>query len=201
MVYHTSAKSIAYVQNFGGRRRLEYCTFLVSIIAKLWSYMSVYHISDLLHHPPRKMHWTRLEQPCTSKMSPKTVLLCLLLMHYDPSENPIAELISNYMNGPRTLSNDYLSYLVISISAPPSETGSSGGVEYDLMMCAPHFTGDGTALHQSTHDLLCILTSTQTNEELQIELNEHRDWVRSRNYLSVYGRLMCDSGKYFATGL
>lgn len=201
MEYHTSAKSIAYVQSSGGRRRLEYCTFLVSITANLWSYMSIYHVLDLLHHPPRKMRWMRLELPCTSKMSPKMVLLYLLLMHYGPSENPITELIFNYMNGPRTLSNDHLSYLVISSSAPSSETISSDGVEYDLMMCAPHYTGDGTALHQSTHDLLCILTSTQTNKDLQRELDEHRDWVRSRNYLPVYGRLTLDSGKYFATGL
>jgi hypothetical protein len=163
--------------------------------------MSVYCISDLLHHPPRKMRWTRLVQPCTSKMSPKMVLSCLSLTHYDPSENPITELISNYMNGPRTLSNDHLSYLVISSSATSSARGSSDGVEYDLMMCAPHYTGDGTALHQSTHDLLCVLMSTQTNEELRKELDDHRDWVRRRDYLSVYGRLTFNSGNYFATGL
>jgi hypothetical protein len=82
------------------------------------------------------------------------------------------------MNGPRTLSNDYLSYLVISTPVPSSETDSIGDIEYDLMMCAPHFIGDGTALHQSTHDLLCILTSAQTDEELKRELDEHHDWVR-----------------------
>jgi hypothetical protein len=81
------------------------------------------------------------------------------------------------MNGPRTLSNDHLSYLVISTPGSLSETESAGGVEYDLMMCAPHYIGDGTALHQSTHDLLCILTSTKTNEQLKRELDEDRDWV------------------------
>lgn len=89
------------------------------------------------------------------------------------------------MNGPRTLSNDHLSYLVISTPLS-SKTDPASDSEYDLLMCAPHFVGDGTALHQSTHDLLCILTSTQTNEELKAELDGHHDWVRRNIYLSVH---------------
>jgi len=80
------------------------------------------------------------------------------------------------MNGPRTLSNDHLSYLVISTPGSSSETESTGDIEYDLMICAPHFIGDGTALHQSAHDLLCVLTSRETDEELKRELDEHHDW-------------------------
>ena len=90
------------------------------------------------------------------------------------------------MNGPRTLSNDYLSYLVI--STPSFETDHTGDIEYDLLMCAPHFIGDGNALHQSTHELLCVLTSTQTDEELKRELDGHHDWVRIRRYPLVCGR-------------
>jgi hypothetical protein len=91
------------------------------------------------------------------------------------------------MNGPRTLSNEHLSYLVISTPVPSSETYSTDVVDYDLMMCAPHFIGDGTALHQSTHELLCLLTSTQTNEELRSELDKPQDWVCGRKYLWASG--------------
>ncbi|KAJ7484438.1 hypothetical protein FB451DRAFT_1028705 [Mycena latifolia] len=84
------------------------------------------------------------------------------------------ELISAYMDGPRILSNHYLSYLVISgpETVPDNETS-----EYDILMCAPHFIGDGTALHQSTHELLCLVTSDKTDAELASELNTTPNWV------------------------
>ncbi|KAG5652510.1 hypothetical protein H0H81_004782 [Sphagnurus paluster] len=122
------------------------------------------------------------------------------------------ELISNYMNGARTLSDQHLSYLVISASPrspyayasttstsagsappaaapaptnpdpvhdwlqhPPAQGPAPGSVEeaqaqlegeaeYDLLMCAPHYTGDGTSLHQATHDLLVLLASDASEE-------------------------------------
>jgi len=81
------------------------------------------------------------------------------------------------MNGPRVLSNDRLSYLII--STPTTEPADI--LNYNLFICAAHFIGDGAALNQSVHDLLCMVTSTKTDEELKRELDEHRDWVRNRN--------------------
>ena len=78
------------------------------------------------------------------------------------------------MNGPRILSNDTLSYLVVS----PNLTSREGDqIECDLLMCAPHFIGDGTALHQSTHELLCLLASPRCDEELCQELGVTPNWV------------------------
>lgn len=87
-----------------------------------------------------------------------------------------AELISNYMDGPRQLSNNFLSLLVIST---PNTSGDDapGDVDFDLMMCAPHFIGDGTSLHQSTHDLFCIITSSKSDAELLEELSKIHNWV------------------------
>jgi hypothetical protein len=87
------------------------------------------------------------------------------------------------MNGPRTLSNEHLSYLVI--SQRPSK-----GDEYDLLMCAPHFIGDGTSLHQSTHELLVLLSSPKSDDDLRQELAarlEHTQsiWVGIHCYIDT----------------
>jgi hypothetical protein len=78
------------------------------------------------------------------------------------------------MDGPRVLSNEYLSYLIISESESPLDKNVS---QYDILMCAPHFIGDGTALHQSTHALLCLLTSEKADAALAEELNVLQNWV------------------------
>ncbi|KAJ7098306.1 hypothetical protein C8R44DRAFT_811305 [Mycena epipterygia] len=84
------------------------------------------------------------------------------------------ELISAYMDGPRILSNEYLSYLIIS---EPEDISDHEASEYHILMCAPHFIGDGTALHQSTHELICLLTSEKTNAELAEELEKPQNWA------------------------
>ncbi|ESK89226.1 hypothetical protein Moror_5174 [Moniliophthora roreri MCA 2997] len=86
------------------------------------------------------------------------------------------ELIFNYMNGPRTLSSIQLSYLVVS-SLEEQATGTSTQGEYDLLMCAPHFLGDGASLHQCTHELLSVLSSPNSISELEQELLGTRNWA------------------------
>ncbi|KAJ7253698.1 hypothetical protein B0H12DRAFT_576857 [Mycena haematopus] len=84
------------------------------------------------------------------------------------------ELISAYMDGTRILSDEYLSYLIIANSEGSLDKDVS---QYDILMCAPHFIGDGTALHQSTHELLCLLTSDKTDAELLEELAVAQNWM------------------------
>lgn len=107
----------------------------------------------------------------------------------------MAELINTYLNGPRTLSNSRLSYLVVS---EPSYTGSSmptpprtpspsrAGSEltldaedhqedvtqYELLICAMHFLGDGMALHQFANDFFGLLGSQRTEAELEAILSD-----------------------------
>ncbi|KDR67496.1 hypothetical protein GALMADRAFT_258083 [Galerina marginata CBS 339.88] len=90
------------------------------------------------------------------------------------------ELIFEYMNGRRTLSDEHLSHLVISAShlAPTSSTPSGASDEdFTLFLCAPHFLGDGISLHQTAHDLLSLLASPLTNSQLEEELNRDIEWT------------------------
>ncbi|KAL6310142.1 hypothetical protein BKA93DRAFT_722468 [Sparassis latifolia] len=101
------------------------------------------------------------------------------------------ELIDTYLNGPRTLSNTRLSYLILSepaystIPTPPrtpspSRTTTSGPSEqqgeranqYDLLICAMHFLGDGMALHQFANDFFGLLGSEKSDGELEEALTE-----------------------------
>lgn len=85
------------------------------------------------------------------------------------------ELMLGYMNGPRSLKDDNLSCLTVCAQAH-----SSGDfAEYELMMCAPHFIGDGTSLHQTTNELLEILSTYSTDDDLlQLVENEcSGNWV------------------------
>lgn len=81
------------------------------------------------------------------------------------------------MNGPRTLSNENMSYLVISMGESLKENQGSEVADYDLFMCAPHFTGDGTSLHQATHDFLTLLASVKEDAQLLQELEFPLNWV------------------------
>ncbi|KAJ7293723.1 hypothetical protein C8J57DRAFT_35901 [Mycena rebaudengoi] len=75
------------------------------------------------------------------------------------------ELIDTYLNGPRTLSNDRLSYLVVSQSNPDSSAEQSQ--EFDMLICATHFLGDGMALHQFANDFFSLLGGGSADEDLR----------------------------------
>ena len=68
------------------------------------------------------------------------------------------------MNAPRALTSTHLSHLTV---ATRSQTlGTSTSQPYDLFIAAPHFTGDGTTLHASTHELLLLLSKPAELESL-----------------------------------
>lgn len=78
-----------------------------------------------------------------------------------------SDLIDSYLNGPRTLSNDRLSYLIVSSDDP------SQGMEknFDFLICATHFLGDGMALHQFANDFFTLLGGPSSIEDLQTKLS------------------------------
>ncbi|KAG7452294.1 uncharacterized protein BT62DRAFT_1071449 [Guyanagaster necrorhizus] len=92
------------------------------------------------------------------------------------------ELIDSYLNGPRTLSTDRLSYLIISSadegsslpSPPPTPIpsttaphGTKASLNHDILICATHFLGDGMALHQFANDLFSLLGSSKDEKDLE----------------------------------
>ena len=106
-------------------------------------------------------------------------------------------MIDSYLNGPRTLSNSRLSYLILSQSErdsellptpprTPSPTSEAGSIEdaldeasaqqheYDLLICAMHFLGDGMALHAFANDFFGLLGGEKSDEELRDVL--HDEW-------------------------
>ncbi|KAI0375191.1 hypothetical protein BV20DRAFT_1009355 [Pilatotrama ljubarskyi] len=113
------------------------------------------------------------------------------------------ELIDAYLNGPRTLSNTRLSYLILSeppsspiLMPTPPRTPSPTTVlfeadsafeeevpvepkrEYELLICAMHFLGDGMALHQFANDFFGLLGGAKSDDELRDMLEEewHARW-------------------------
>ncbi|KAJ8523385.1 hypothetical protein ONZ45_g174 [Pleurotus djamor] len=101
------------------------------------------------------------------------------------------ELLEQYLNGPRTLSNDHLSYLFFSVPgqhgngdslpSPPltpplsrsaSHTELNPLVECNWFLCATHFLGDGMALHQFANDYFSLFGSSKSDVELQAILRD-----------------------------
>ncbi|KAI6163872.1 hypothetical protein EDD17DRAFT_1475849 [Pisolithus thermaeus] len=99
------------------------------------------------------------------------------------------ELIGDYLNGERTLSNQRLSYLIIadgsaSLPTPPLTPQELNNVpdtdpnhNHDLLICAAHFLGDGMALHQFANEFFRLLASDKSLQELETLLTE--EWNRS----------------------
>ncbi|KAG6334541.1 hypothetical protein ID866_4557 [Astraeus odoratus] len=96
------------------------------------------------------------------------------------------ELIDAYLNGERTLSDERLSYLVVSTGTAPlptppltprqAEATPVLSTSHDLLICATHFLGDGMALHQFANDFFSLLASEKSLQELETQLGE--EWNR-----------------------
>jgi len=94
-------------------------------------------------------------------------------------------LINSYLNGPRTLSDNRLSYLILSnpsqnLPPSPPQTPSEELAseihfpsdlhaliddprEFNFFICAVHFLGDGMALHTFANDLFTLLAGEDSN--------------------------------------
>jgi len=81
------------------------------------------------------------------------------------------ELIDSYLNGRRTLSNDRLSYLVVSSRISTTDPAENAD-NCDFLICATHFLGDGMALHQFANDFFGLLGSSSTGDLAILLSNE-----------------------------
>ncbi len=86
------------------------------------------------------------------------------------------DVISTYLNGPRTLSNDRLAMLIV--TAPEHSEG-----DYEMMLCTTHFLGDGMALHTFMNELYTLIGSNKSvldiADMIEDELDTHRALPRS----------------------
>ncbi|KAF8641188.1 hypothetical protein AX17_000823 [Amanita inopinata Kibby_2008] len=78
------------------------------------------------------------------------------------------DLVDTYLNGSRTLSDERLSYLIVNSNNSNGHKfiDSPKMLQYDLLICATHFLGDGMALHQFANDLFTLLGSHKTPHDL-----------------------------------
>jgi hypothetical protein len=88
------------------------------------------------------------------------------------------ELLDSYLNGPRTLSDKRLSYLVVSSTDKELDGKTEGERSFDLLICSTHFLGDGMALHQFAHEFLGLVSSNTDDagllEILEAEISSRR---------------------------
>ena len=106
----------------------------------------------------------------------KTVRISALTAAQRTHRTPKA-LIDAYLNGPRTLHNERLSYLILSDTAgtalptPPAspgplDTSPNSVPNHDILICATHFLGDGMALHTFANDFFGLLGGGASEDEL-----------------------------------
>ncbi|KAL8279399.1 hypothetical protein RQP46_008211 [Phenoliferia psychrophenolica] len=70
------------------------------------------------------------------------------------------EFLDTYLNGPRTLSDQQLSSLVLTTPSPSFSTSPSSTLQsYDLFLLSTHFLGDGMALHTTMNEFLLLLAA------------------------------------------
>lgn len=122
----------------------------------------------MMRHFLQKRHWSWPTGISNIANSPKMVGTIIRRINFTGTEiYELIGLIDAYLNGPRTLSNERLSYLIVS----QSDGNLKGDQNIDFLICATHFLGDGMALHQFANDFFTLLGSTLSQENLATQLS------------------------------
>ncbi|KAF8956058.1 hypothetical protein BDZ97DRAFT_1672230 [Flammula alnicola] len=133
-------------------------------VALVWAIMRIRH--PLLASKVKMTTYEDVSFAYDAPLSPNEALsLANRCLNYGSQSKD--ELIDGYLNGPRTLSNDCLSYLIVS----KSELSEGADQNYDFLICATHFLGDGMALHQFANDFFGLLGSTLDQDSLADKLS------------------------------
>lgn len=92
-----------------------------------------------------------------------------------------ADVVDNYLNGPRTLNDASLSTLVFvgpAFMTPPSSPGRKApDTKYEFMLCAAHFIGDGMALHTFMNEFYTLLGSNLDVSDLEHMIDQQLDTI------------------------
>ncbi|KAF8311623.1 hypothetical protein DL93DRAFT_2229554 [Clavulina sp. PMI_390] len=86
------------------------------------------------------------------------------------------DLLNFYLNGPRNLSVDRLSMLIVAPVAIESNDNSTDAAvqTFHVMLCATHFIGDGHALHATANELFSLLGSRGNSDDADAQLLDLR---------------------------
>ncbi|WVF68181.1 hypothetical protein IAT40_002946 [Kwoniella sp. CBS 6097] len=157
---------------------------------------------QLLRHPLLASHIDFESYEDISFVSPRPVSVTHALASAADRFSYITDerdIIDTYLNGPRTLSNERLGYLVV--KAPTSALSSlpDGKADYEVMLCATHYLGDGMALHTFMNEFYTLLGSDKTvndiSEMISAALGGHRGHTSIPDSLEDRLPLVGDGGK------
>ncbi|GAA5918840.1 hypothetical protein JCM1841_002765 [Sporobolomyces salmonicolor] len=87
------------------------------------------------------------------------------LLEIKTSQNS-KDYLDAYLNGPRTLSDQRLAYLVLSTPEPTFSSASDEMQQYDFFLLSTHFLGDGMALHTTANEFFSLLAEKEERESL-----------------------------------
>ncbi|GAA5875905.1 hypothetical protein JCM16303_004038 [Sporobolomyces ruberrimus] len=85
------------------------------------------------------------------------------------------EILVDYLNGERTLSDDKLASLVISTPEPTFGKKGDETQEFDFFLYSTHFLGDGMALHSTANEFFTLLASENVPVRVATPLNADRN--------------------------
>lgn len=94
------------------------------------------------------------------------VRITLRYSRYSRTEVPACTaVVDSYLNGPRLLSDDRLSTLIISTPAPTfaSLVGDDLEQQYHFTLATTHFLGDGMALHLTGNEFFLLLAGSPSS--------------------------------------
>ncbi|OCF33645.1 hypothetical protein I317_02848 [Kwoniella heveanensis CBS 569] len=160
----------------------------------LWAY-------QLLRHPllASKIDFRGYEDISFVAPRPASVVQALALaadrFAYLTDERDI---IDSYLNGPRTLSNERLGYLVIKAGSASASALPDAKADYEVMLCATHYLGDGMALHTFMNEFYTLLGSDKTVNDISQLISSAIDGGSTSIPNSLEDRLplVGDGGKF-----
>ncbi|KAG9018752.1 hypothetical protein FRB90_010059 [Tulasnella sp. 427] len=130
---------------------------------------------------PFETDYSQVNFTYTAPTSPSDALhraSALLHLYKDASKD---ELIHRYLNGDRTLGDHKLACLILSENISSQDDLSA---DYNLLICAVHFLGDGMALHRFANELFTLLAAPEAGESLTP--HDFEDMVR-KEWEARYG--------------
>lgn len=127
-----------------------------SHLLDIWTELTIRHpllASRVVYDSPERAYFVH-ETPASRKDARNRAenLIALIAGHDH------RDLLDDYLNGPRTLSDNRLSFLVVSTPDDPSANEGDKLQQYHFMLFSTHFIGDGMALHATANEFFELLS-------------------------------------------